>query len=44
LSALAQTLDVVGEVLSDNDGLFLGGALPAVSIAAASYLAFSLPP
>lgn len=44
LFALAQTLDIVGEVFSDNYGLFCGGALPAVSIADAFYLAFSLPP
>ena len=42
LFALARTLDMVGEVFSDNYGLFFGGALPAVSIADAFYLAFSL--
>jgi hypothetical protein len=41
--ALAQTLDMVGEVRSANSGLLFGGALPSVSIADAFYLAFYLP-
>ena len=43
LFALGQTLYVLGDVFSDNYGLFFGGALPSVSIADAFYLAFYLP-
>jgi signal transduction histidine kinase len=43
LFALGQTLYVLGDVFSDNYGLFFGGALPSVSIADAFYLTFYLP-
>jgi signal transduction histidine kinase len=43
LFALGQTLYVLGDVFSDNYGLFFGGALPSVSIADAFYLTFYIP-